>query len=160
MPYRLETRLFLPAPIDKVFEYFSNPRNLETITPPFLRFRVLTPDVDMRKGARIRYRLRLHGIPFGWESQVTTWEPGVRFSDEQRRGPYKYWRHVHLFREESGGTLAEDGVDYDVPGGHYVHQWFVGRDLVRIFRYRQEKLQQIFRADPREGVKVAILKKM
>ena len=74
--------------------------------------------------------------------------------------PTEYWRHVHLFREESGGTLAEDGVDYDVPGGHYVHHWFVGRDLVRIFRYRQEKLQQIFGADPRDGVKVAILKKM
>ena len=73
---------------------------------------------------------------------MTTWEPGVRFSDEQRRGPYKCWRHVHLFREESGGTLAEDGVDYDVPGGHYVHQWLVGRDLVRIFRCRQEKLQR------------------
>ena len=56
--------------------------------------------------------------------------------------------------------MAEDGVDYDVPGGHYVHQWLVGRDLVRIFRYRQEKLQQIFGADPRDGVKVAILKKM
>ena len=57
---------------------------------------------------------------------MTAWEPGVRFSDEQRRGPYRYWRHVHLFREESGGTLVEDGVDYDVPGGHYVHQWLVG----------------------------------
>jgi len=80
VPYRLETKLFLPAPIDQVFEYFSNPGNLETITPPFLRFRVVTPDVEMGKGARIRYRLRLHGVPFGWESQVTTWEPGVRFS--------------------------------------------------------------------------------
>ena len=114
----------------------------------------------MRKGARMRYRLRLHGVPFNWESEVTTWEPGVRFSDEQRRGPYKYWRHVHLFRAEAGGTLAEDGVDYDVPGGHYVHQWIVGRDLVKIFRFRQERLQQIFGADVKTGVKVAILKKM
>ena len=114
----------------------------------------------MRKGARMRYRLRLHGVPFYWESEVTTWEPGVRFSDEQRRGPYKYWRHVHLFRAEAGGTLAEDGVDYDVPGGHYVHQWIVGRDLVKIFRFRQERLQQIFGADVKTAVKVAILKKM
>ena len=90
---------------DEVFPFFADAGNLEAITPPWLGFQDVTPrPIEMRAGALLDYRLRLHGVPFGWESQVTTWEPGVRFSDEQRRGPYKYWRHVHLFREESGGA--------------------------------------------------------
>jgi ligand-binding SRPBCC domain-containing protein len=158
VPYRLETRTFVPAPLPQVFAFFADARNLETITPPFLRFKVLTPDVPMRVGARIDYRLRLRGVPFRWQSEITQWEPNVRFKDEQRHGPYVYWKHLHLFRADGGGTLVEDGVEYDVPGGSLVHQWLVSPELVRIFRYRQEALARIFGQDPRQLGKVAILK--
>ena len=160
MPYRLDTRGWYPAPVHEVFAFFADPRNLEAITPPFLRFRILTPEVEMRKGARFDYRLRLRGVPFRWQSEITVWEPHVRFCDEQRRGPYRYWRHAHHFREDRGGTLVEDGVDYDVPGGHYVHQWLVAGDLVQIFRYRQTQLERRFGQDPKDGARVAILKKL
>lgn len=160
MPYRLDTRSWYPAPLDVVFAFFSNPKNLEPITPPFLRFEVLTRDVEMRAGARLDYRLRLHGVPLRWQSEITVWEPNVRFCDEQRRGPYKYWRHAHLFREERGGTRVEDGVDYDVPGGSLVHQLLVAPDLVEIFRFRHERLEQTFGHDPIDGARVAILKKL
>lgn len=158
MPYRLESRLFLPAPRPDVFTFFADARTLGTITPPFLRFTVLTPDIVMRQGARIDYRLRLRGLPMRWQSEITAWEPNVRFKDEQRRGPYTYWRHVHLFREERGGTLVEDGVEYEVPGGHLVHEWIVAPELVRIFRYRQQALARIFGEDPRQVAKVVIVK--
>jgi ligand-binding SRPBCC domain-containing protein len=150
--------MFVPAPLPQVFSFFADARNLETITPPFLRFKVMTPGVPMQVGARIDYRLRLRGVPFRWQSEITQWEPNVRFKDEQRRGPYSYWRHVHLFRTDGDGTLVEDGVEYDVAGGSLVHQWFVSPQLVRIFRYRQEALARIFGEDPHQLGKVAILK--
>jgi ligand-binding SRPBCC domain-containing protein len=156
MPYRLETRVVIPAPIDTVFSFFSDARNLQRITPPFLNFRLLSSPSEMRKGARIDYRLRLRGVPFKWQSEITAWEPGVRFRDEQRRGPYRYWKHVHLFTADDEGTVVEDGVDYDVAGGRYVHDWIVAPELMRIFTYRQHKLQEIFGADRHNGVKVAI----
>ena len=89
MPFRLETRLWLPAPLDPVFAFFADPANLERITPSFLHFRLLTPGVEMKRGATVDYRLRLHGIPFRWQSEITAWDPGTRFRDEQRRGPYR-----------------------------------------------------------------------
>ena len=158
MPYRLETRLFVPAPVPAVFSFFADARNLEAITPPSLRFTVLTPAVVMRQGTRLDYRLRLRGIPFRWQSEITAWEPNERFKDEQRRGPYRYWRHVHLFRESEGGTLVEDGVEYDVSCGSFLHHWLVAPELVRIFRFRQDALARIFGEDPRQVGKVAILK--
>lgn len=150
--------MFVPASLPEVFSFFADARNLETITPPFLRFKVLTPNVTMRQGTRIDYRLRLRGLPFAWQSEITAWEPNVRFKDEQRRGPYRYWRHVHLFSERAGGTLVEDGVEYEVPLGSLFHQWLIAPELMRIFRYRQDALARVFGEDPRQPGKVAILK--
>jgi len=160
VPFRLETRLWLPAPIDRVFAFFADASNLETLTPSFLHFRLLSPGVEMRRGATIDYRLRLHGMPFRWRSEITAWEPESRFRDEQRRGPYRYWRHSHLFRTERDGTIVEDGVDYDVPGGYVVHQLLVGPDLIRIFTYRQERLREIFGGDAHEPIRVVIQRKL
>jgi hypothetical protein len=160
VPFRLETRLWLPAPVDRVFAFFADASNLETISPSFLHFRLLTPGVEMRRGATLDYRLRLRGVPFRWRTEITAWEPESRFRDEQRRGPYRYWRHSHLFRAERDGTVVEDGVDYDVPGGYAVHQLLIGPDLIRIFTYRQERLRQIFGGDAHEPVRVAIQRKL
>jgi ligand-binding SRPBCC domain-containing protein len=160
VPFRLETRLWLPAPIGRVFAFFADASNLETLTPSFLHFRLLSPGVEMRRGATIDYRLRLHGMPFRWRSEITAWEPESRFRDEQRRGPYRYWRHSHLFRTERDGTIVEDGVDYDVPGGYVVHQLLVGPDLIRIFTYRQERLREIFGGDAHEPIRVVIQRKL
>ena len=150
--------MIVPAPVPQVFGFFADARNLDRITPPFLRFKVLTPDVPIGVGARIDYKLRLRGVPFRWQSEITAWEPNERFRDEQRHGPYRYWRHVHLFRETADGTQVEDGVEYDVSCGSALHHWFVAPELVRIFRYRQEALARIFGKDPRQSGKVAILK--
>jgi hypothetical protein len=160
VPFRLETRLWLPAPVDRVFAFFADASNLETISPSFLHFRLLTPGVEMRRGATLDYRLRLRGVPFRWRTEITAWEPESRFRDEQRRGPYRYWRHSHLFRAERDGTVVEDGVDYDVPGGYAVHQLLIGPDLIRIFTYRQERLRQIFGGDAHEPVRVVIQRKL
>ena len=91
MPFRLETRLWLPAPIDRVFAFFADASSVETISPSFLRFRLLTPGVEMRRGAMLDYRLRLHGVvPLRWCTEITAWEAPSRFRNEQRRGPYRY----------------------------------------------------------------------
>jgi ligand-binding SRPBCC domain-containing protein len=143
--FKLEAELWLPRPRDEVFRFFADAFNLEALTPPWLKFEVLTPrPIEMRVGLRIDYRLRLRGLPLRWQSEITAWEPPVRFVDEQRRGPYRAWIHEHTFEEEDGGTLARDVVRYDVIGGRLVNRFFVRRDVEKIFGFRQEKLLEIF----------------
>ena len=137
----LRNEVWLPRPIDEVFEFFSDAYNLETLTPPILRFEVLTPDpIRMETGTLIDYKLRLRGLPVRWQSEITAWEPPHRFVDEQRRGPYSMWVHEHTFVEKDGGTLAKDNVDYAVLGGALVNRLFVARDVRKIFEYRTERL--------------------
>ena len=114
----LRRRQQLEHPLDEVFAFFAAARNLERITPPWLRFEVRTPEpVRMEVGALIDYRLHYRGVPLGWTSQIEVWEPGRQFVDRQLRGPYGLWHHRHTFSEAAGGTVIEDEVHYAAPFG-------------------------------------------
>ena len=150
--FTLSSRVWLPKPLREVFPFFADARNLEVLTPPWLRFEVLSKGpVAMAEGRRIDYRLRLRGVPVRWQSEITVWEPPKRFIDAQRRGPYRLWVHEHRFDERDGMTLAEDLVRYAVPGGWVADCLFVRRDVRRIFRYRRKKLRSLFGAVPEEA---------
>ena len=155
--WRLTAELWLPRPPEALWPFFGDARNLEAITPDFLRFRVLTPEpIEMGVGARIDYELRLHGVPLRWRSVISEWEPPRRFVDEQLKGPYKLWRHEHRLEPEAGGTRHRDRVTYELPGGPLAplaHALLVRRDLERIFAYRQRALAERFGEadDPHAG---------
>jgi ligand-binding SRPBCC domain-containing protein len=139
--YRLVREQFLPLPPREVFAFFADAHNLERLTPPWLRFEVLTPaPVDMHEGTLLDYRLRLHGLALRWQSRIVVWEPACRFVDRQVHGPYASWVHTHAFSPMQDGTLVTDMVDYAVPGGRLVQRFFVGPDLEKIFDYRARQL--------------------
>lgn len=140
------TRTQLVArPRPEVFRFFSDARNLEAITPAFLRFRIATEgEVPMRPGALIDYRLSLFGVPFRWQTRIDAFEPGVRFVDTQLSGPYRSWEHTHLFEDgPGGGTRVVDRVEYTLPLGplgDLAHALFVRATLARIFDFRRERI--------------------
>ena len=135
---------WVPRPIQEVFDFFSSANNLEEITPPWLSFEILNPGVEMRPGALINYKLRLHGIPMRWQSEVINWEPPNRFVDVQRRGPYTLWIHEHRFQSHDGGTTVHDTVQYASRGGTLLQKLLIDRDLDSIFTYRQARLEEHF----------------
>ena len=146
--YRLIREQTIARPLDEVFEFFADARILETLTPPWLRFQILTPgEIPMHCGAIIQYALRVHGLPVHWTTTIAAWKPPYEFIDVQLRGPYVLWHHRHTFAAESGSTRMIDEVNYALPFGplgRAVHYLFVLRDLERIFDYRAEKVAQIF----------------
>ncbi len=140
----LRYELWLPRPRAEVFPFFADARNLEVITPPWLRFQILTPlPIEMRPGTLIDYRIRVRGIPLRWRTEITEWQPPERFVDVQARGPYRLWHHVHIFEEHEGGTRCADLVRYWPRGGAWINRWFVRRDVERIFEYRRQRLLEL-----------------
>lgn len=155
--FRLRSEQWVPLEIESVFAFFAEAGNLERLTPPWLRFRVLTPEpIRMAEGTEIDYLLRLRGIPMKWRSRITDWQPGRRFVDEQIKGPYRFWRHEHEFTARDGGTEVRDCVAYAVPGGRLANHLLVRRDLRRVFGYRQEQLALLLGSDPRYPPSVAV----
>src|SRR5262245_56122848 len=144
----LVTEVWLPRPCQEVFAFFSDAGNLEALTPPWLRFRILTPlPLAVRQGTLLDYRLRWRGLPLSWRTEISAWEPPGRFADHQVRGTYRRWVHEHTFEERDGGTVMRDRVEYAVPGWllePLVHGLVVGPDVRRIFAYRGRKMGELF----------------
>jgi len=134
--------MVLERDIEEVFSFFAEAQNLEEITPPFLRFKISSPHpVEMGLGTEIKYSLRLHGVPFSWVSLIDRWDPPYAFCDRQLRGPYRYWIHHHEFESYGDRTVVRDKVLYSCFGGSLINDLFVAPDLLKIFRYRQERLR-------------------
>ncbi|MEJ2007542.1 MAG: SRPBCC family protein [Acidobacteriota bacterium] len=148
----LNRELWIPKPVAEVFSFFCEARNLDRITPPWLRFRVIgQTEGELGVGSRIHYRLVWHGVPLAWTSRIEEWQPPTRFVDLQIRGPYKHWHHTHSFEMHEGGTLMRDTVRYALPFGTLADLfagWLVRRDVERIFDYRAKAISAIFAVHP------------
>lgn len=142
---------------DEVFPFFADAFNLEALTPPLLRFKVVTPaPITMHVGALIQYALKLRGVPVSWLTSIQGWDPPHRFVDTQVKGPYALWHHTHTFAptDDGEGTIMEDTVRYGIafgPFGELAHTLFVKRDVEAIFAFRAQEIPRLlaeFRADP------------
>lgn len=146
--YVLERSQFVPRPRAEVFPFFADAANLEQLTPPNLRFEILTPPpIVMRPGTLIDYRIKLQGIPMTWQTLIESYTPGEEFVDVQLRGPYRQWRHTHTFRDVDGGTELGDRVEYALPLGplgRLAHAVIVERQLRTIFDHRARVLTRLF----------------
>ena len=110
--HRLIATQRIDRPVDDVFPFFAEPRNLARITPPGMRIAFLTDDMAMRKDLDIDYRLRpLPGLPARWRTRITDYDPPHGFTDVQLRGPYRQWGHRHTFTAVEGGTLGREQLD-------------------------------------------------
>lgn len=146
--HTLRREQWIPRPIDEVFAFFADARNLEGITPPWLDFRILAMDsAPIAKGTEIHYRLRLHGIPIHWRTEIREWAAPHRFVDVQTSGPYRLWHHTHRFEALDGRTRMTDVVRYTLPFGllgRLVHALKVRGEVRRIFDYRRERIHELF----------------
>ena len=149
-PYVLERQQWISRPLGEVFDFFSRAENLGSLTPPWLHFRIRTPDpIEMRKGAEIEYTIRLAVLPMRWRTRIDVWEPEKHFVDVQERGPYALWEHLHEFMPLGSGVLMTDRVRYALPLGaigRLVHALAVRAALGAIFEYRYARIRELLGA--------------
>ncbi len=147
LPHRIERSQLVPLSVEDAFAFFADACNLEALTPPWLRFRILTTGtIPMEKGATIEYVLTLHRLRVRWRSEIVEWRPRRRFVDRQVDGPFRLWEHTHTFEARPDGTLIRDDVLYRMPYGALgtiARRIVVARDLERIFDYRRDAVDRL-----------------
>jgi ligand-binding SRPBCC domain-containing protein len=148
--FSIQTIQRIPVSIETAWEFFSNPANLQEITPPHLGFRIVSKyhGEKMYPGQIIEYKVRpLFNIPLYWMTEITHVETGRFFVDEQRYGPYDMWHHQHHFKSVEGGVEMTDIVHYKIPFGflgNWAHALFIKKQLQTIFNYRFETVEKRF----------------
>ncbi len=145
--YELAASQVLPLPRERAFVFFEDPRNLFDITPGWLSFIMQDrrSKAEMFDGAEFDYTIRWFGIPLRWRSRIEGYVPPERFTDVQLVGPYRVWRHLHLFEQRENDTVMHDRVLYRLPLGligDAVHALAVRRQLEDIFRYRALRIDE------------------
>ena len=147
--YTLKREQKISKNILEVFDFFSRPENLATITPPKMNFNILTPSpIEMKEGTLIDYTVNILGFPLRWRTLITKFDPPNIFVDQQLKGPYSLWHHTHKFKKiNEKETLIQDVVVYSIPFsfiGSFVHSIYIKKDLDKIFSFRAEKIKEIF----------------
>jgi ligand-binding SRPBCC domain-containing protein len=147
--YQLKRTQFIKSDIQTCWDFFSSPKNLKLITPPYMGFEVKVDLPEkMYEGLMIEYTVKpLMGIPMSWITEIKTVKENEFFVDEQRKGPYTIWHHEHHFKQVEGGIEMTDIVSYVIPLGilgKIAHPIIVRKKLEEIFAYRFQKVEEIF----------------
>lgn len=149
MIHYLHCEQVIPAPLERVWDYFANPNNLNELTPPDMKFEIITGgDVRMYPGQMIEYRVEfVRGLRSLWLTEIAHVEESRYFVDEQRVGPYRFWYHEHHFEPLDAGVKMTDKVTYAAPFGFLgdiVNALWIQRRLKKIFDYRYQKIVGLF----------------
>ena len=148
--YRLLRKQTLHCNIQKAWSFFSNPKNLNLLTPADMSFEILSdqPLPMIYEHQIINYRIRpLLNLPMKWETEIVDVKALNYFTDIQRKGPFKLWKHKHSFEEVNGKVVMIDELNYALPLGilgRLAHTIFVKAKLNSIFDYRYKKVEDIF----------------
>ena len=141
---------FVPLKVEEIFHFFSRAENLEILTPPWLNFKIVSKSSEeVRPGTLIEYKLKVHGIPVRWQTLIKDWKKDEFFVDEQLKGPYSKWHHLHTFEKVQGGCLLRDEVTYRVPGsvfGNLLLSKWIEKDVNQIFDYRQKCIRELLQS--------------
>ena len=152
--YTLNKETFVETTMQQAWDFICSPANLNLITPDDMAFEIVTDLPEkMTEGMLVQYNVR---IPFmgkqPWLSELKYIVPGRSFVDEQKIGPYKLWYHYHEIRPLNNGVLFIDRVTYEVPYGplgKFVHALFIRRTLERIFRFREQRFNELLGPETR-----------
>ena len=149
--YRIERAQIINTNLQTAWDFLSNPRNLNRITPDSMKFELCSelPD-DMYAGLLIEYKIHLPLLGHQtWLSEIKYLNSGHSFVDEQRMGPYKFWYHYHSIEAVEQAVCFKDQIHYRLPGAPFdrlVHALYVKKQLTTVFDYRCQRLAELLEA--------------
>ena len=150
MIYTFENKQFIKNDLQTVWKYFNDPKHINALTPPEMKFRTLTKNLpkQIHTDLIISYWVSpLFGIPMKWKTKIVSVENHKSFIDIQIQGPYKKWHHLHTFEEVENGVLMTDFITYQLPFGcvgNFAHRILVEKKIQELFNFRALQIKKQF----------------
>ncbi len=98
----------------------------------------------MKLGDDVTWRARHFGIWWTMKTQITSFERPTSFIDEQLRGPFKRFHHLHVFNDLGDGTTEMlDEIEFQAPLGPLgliAEKALLGRYLPHLIDVRNSEL--------------------
>jgi ligand-binding SRPBCC domain-containing protein len=147
--YSIKKSQKIPLGINAAWNFFSKPDNLKKIMPDNIRF-ISAPleGSPIYVGQIIEYKMVTRFlVPIKWVTEIMEVDEKRFFIDEQRKGPFKHWRHQHFFIEIPGGVIMTDIIQYKCPLGwasNLLNTLYFRRRLNQIYDYRAIQLVKLF----------------
>jgi ligand-binding SRPBCC domain-containing protein len=142
-----EQSIIIAAPVDVVFHFHDDAKNLLRITPPELRTSIISTEGKPGRGHRVRLRMWQLGIlPVTVLVEFVEYDPPRRLVDVQIEGPFRLWRQTRLFEPVPGGTRLTDSVEYELPFGllgRIADRLVVAVQIRKMFSYRQNRTRAL-----------------
>jgi ligand-binding SRPBCC domain-containing protein len=141
-PVKFVAESVIRASAERVFAFHELPDALTRLTPQWINASVVSNPASLQPGTRavidigVAPLLRLRT-----EAVHTIYEPPFLFEDQQLKGPFRSWKHRHIFRPENGGTRLTDAIEFEPPFGilgRWLAPWLILPRLRRLFAYRHE----------------------
>ena len=140
--FQFKTQMQFNNSLEEIWEFISDPKNLQEITPEYMQFRILNDPLPekMYPGMIIKYSVKpIFKIPTTWVTEITQVRDKEYFVDEQRVGPYTMWHHQHILQKRKDGVLMNDIVSYKPPFGiigALSQKLFIRSKIEEIFEFR------------------------
>src|SRR5690625_1439391 len=139
-------------PVEEVFAWHERPDALRHLTPPWVKLKVVSNDGGIRDGAEVELIQKIGPFRCRWKVRHEEYRAGEKFVDRQVSGPFRSWRHEHLFHEtESGGCELIDRIEFELRlgrSGGKIAERFVRRELERLFAYRHRVMRMDLETHP------------
>ena len=143
----VRSRSWVAAPMQEVFAFFDDPRNLGRLMPPPVSIRLVRIDPSPpQAGSILEFRYGLGPIQRSWTVRLLERDPPVRFVDETISGPLARFHHSHTFTPGRHGTWISDEIDFRAgPGGRIgsVVDWLAGWAMRAIFVWRAARQRRL-----------------
>ncbi|HUQ95048.1 MAG TPA: SRPBCC family protein [Bryobacteraceae bacterium] len=143
---RYEKSVWINAPVERVWAFHERDDIFDLLNPPGENIQILSRKGKLHTGSRVEFKIPVAGpIHIRWLALHVAHEVNHHFVDEQIRGPFRYWKHEHIFEPETGGARLTDRVTFSLPLSPF-NDWLFGglakMRLNKLFEHRHTVTKQ------------------
>lgn len=113
---KLEFTSEINRSVDEVFDFCASKEGFLAHFPLPVTWKK-GPEKWQQVGDQLEFSFKVAGIALNYIAEITEFEKNQRFVDEMRQGPYKYFKHEHVFEDLGGKTKVTDRLDFS--GGFF-----------------------------------------